>query len=265
MHRIDSHAHFDDVYDTEIVKTLLDEKIDVVSWAYVREPPEKLSGFSEYFAKQNQACELGRDKGISVWQLAGIHPRSIPKEFVSAKNVSEKDIVALLEKAILSKYVVGIGEVGLETATPVEEAIFKIQLSFASKRGLLVGIHTPRENKTEMTNRTLSILSQCNLDADKILIDHIRSAEILHKVLDSGFYAGITVSKSKSSIVEAVCLIKEALGRDNSYARRIMLNSDLVKSSILEYPMFIEIKNHLSIEATPILGQTAKSFYGLKG
>ncbi len=263
MHRIDSHAHFDDVYDTKIVRTLLEEKIDVVSWAYVREPPEKLSEFEEYFAKQNRACELGREKGVSVWQLAGIHPRSIPKESLSAKNVSEKDIVVLLEKAIRSKYVVGIGEVGLETATPVEEAVFKIQLNFAGKHRLPVGIHTPRENKTEITNRTLSILSQCKLDADKILIDHIRSAEILHKVLDLGFYAGITVSKSKSSIEEAVCLIKEALLWDKTYADRIMLNSDLVRSSISEYDMFIDVKKHISSDATPVLGQTARLFYGL--
>lgn len=257
--RIDSHAHFDEIYDTGIQEIMRQEGVSVISWAYISKPPVTLTGIKEYFEKQQERCDRGRKYGISIYRLIGIHPRSIPKVYTQVKDINASEITTLLENAYQPKDVVGIGETGLETINDVEKRIFEIHLELAQKKNLPVCIHTPRSNKTKITEIILSILDNYKLPANHILIDHIVDTNILAKVLDRGYYAGITLSNSKSSIAEAVAMIQ----KHKKNVSRIMINSDVVTNDPDEYKVFLDIKKHLNIETEHVLEKTARRFYNL--
>jgi predicted metal-dependent TIM-barrel fold hydrolase len=78
-------------------------------------------------------------------------------------------------------------------------------------------------------------------------------------VLGRGYYAGITVSRSKSTVEDAVRMIRQ----HRHDAHRIMINSDAMTAGPEEYQMFLDVWEYLDEETMAVAGETAKSFFGL--
>lgn len=254
--RVDSHTHFDREDDEDFFRKLIAEDMAVVNWSKPKDDKCGISGFYGYFKKQKIICDKRREKGLKIFRVVGIHPRSIPPRYISSGKVDEDEVNKLLEDVSKEDDVVGIGEIGLEKGGKVEEDIFKCQLMFAQKNKMPVCIHTPRKNKEEITEKTLDILDNIDLGANLVVIDHINYENILKKVLSRGYYAGITISNTKSSKEEAAELI------NSNMSKRIMINSDTVHYDKEEYSMFINAGK--PIKDKKVLGENAVDFFRLK-
>ncbi len=137
--------------------------------------------------------------GIELFVALGVHPRSICPDV----DLVLDELPILLE----DERVVALGEVGLETVRDEEEAIFKDQLQLADELGMKVVVHTPRRNKREVTERTLSIIAE-NIDPTRVQLDHVDTS-IIDLALEFGGLMGLTVQPLKVSPLEAVELLEE--------------------------------------------------------
>ena len=118
----------------------------------------------------------------------------------------------------------GIGEIGLEKGTENEKEILLAQLDMAEEvvsRGKIFGIHTPRENKESLTKETLTLLKPYFTFREKIVIDHC-NINTIQRVLESGFWAGVTISPIKTSFQD----LKKIIHSHTESLERIMLNTD---------------------------------------
>ena len=143
-----------------------------------------------------------------------------------AMNPREANDAALVEGVmdLLPAYlekdgVVAVGEIGFDDMTPAEEEAVHAQLEIAKKKNLPVMVHTPHRKKLEGTKRSIALIREHGIDADRALIDH-NTEETVKAVRDAGMWAGHTVYPvTKLSPERAVNILAEH-GVD-----RMMVNS----------------------------------------
>ncbi len=87
---------------------------------------------------------------------------------------------------------VALGEIGFNNITSNEEHAFLRQLEIAKARDLVVIIHLPHLNKPEGVRRTVALVSEVDLNRDRVIIDH-NTEETIAISRDSGCYCGMTV------------------------------------------------------------------------
>lgn len=155
--------------------------------------------------------QRAKENGIKLYVTAGIHPRSIPRDY---KNVIEN-----LPQILENKRVVAIGEIGIEKGTQVEIKVLKEQLELADRLKIPVIIHTPRKNKKKMTKILLQVI-EGHIDTSRVLIDHINT-EIIKEVIEHESMLGLTIQPGKITPFEAIMIMRE-YGID-----KFMLNSDI--------------------------------------
>ncbi|MBU1052643.1 MAG: TatD family hydrolase [Proteobacteria bacterium] len=216
---IDSHVHLDliEQYHPHRIKWLKDNDCIVVSWAYFEgvDSVLKLRDCLEYKA---QCIRKHYADGLKCYYLAGVHPRSIPQD------LKPETIESLLEPYIDDPLCLGIGEIGFETFDAKEREIFIAQIELGKnflKRGKIIGVHTSRTNKLSATESTLKILDHFTDIAPSLVIDHC-SIETIDAVLNAGFWAGVTLSKIKTSWDD----MKNIVSTHSDKIDRIMCNTD---------------------------------------
>lgn len=155
--------------------------------------------------------QRAKENGIKLYVAAGIHPRSIPRDY--------KRVIGNLPQILEDKKVVAIGEIGIEKGTQLEIKVLKEQLELADKLKIPVIIHTPRKNKKKITRILLQVLED-NIDTSRVLIDHVNT-EIIKDVINYESMLGLTIQPGKMMPFEAVMIMKE-YGID-----KFMLNSDM--------------------------------------
>lgn len=132
-----------------------------------------------------------------------------------------RDVLALIPEFLARPNVLGIGEIGLNRNTRNEMSVLEQHVSLAVKHDQLILVHTPHlEDKLKGTKLILDVLgSHRGVKPERVIIDHVEEHTI-QRVLDRGFWAGITLyPDSKSSPPRAVDML-EICGRE-----RIWLNS----------------------------------------
>jgi predicted metal-dependent TIM-barrel fold hydrolase len=88
--------------------------------------------------------------------------------------------------------VVGVGEIGFDDQTALEEKYYRAQLELARETGLPVQIHTPHRNKKAGTIRSMEIALEHGLEPGMVIVDH-NNEETVKDVLDRGFWAAFTI------------------------------------------------------------------------
>lgn len=156
--------------------------------------------------------------GLTLKAALGLHPRSICPDY--------EVVLQKLPEFLDREDVVALGEVGLETASEIEKKVFRTQLSMADEMGMKVVVHTPRQNKREITIKTLSIINE-TIDPTIVVVDHVDSS-IIDLMADFGGMLGITVQPQKMTPQEAVQLLGEKI--DEYGPERFMLDSDMSSS-----------------------------------
>jgi predicted metal-dependent TIM-barrel fold hydrolase len=178
--------------------------------------------------------------GMAMRATVGIHPRSIPES--SLKQVLDH-ILALFDNELAY----ALGEVGLESASKVEEKVFRQQLRIANEYPVPIIVHTPKANKPQTLDSTLKILDDEKVDYSRVIIDH-PTPDLVPKVRAKGAWAGITVQLGRL-VPKDVCDIVTANGPEG-----IVVNSDLgsVPSDPLTLPKVARAMDRASISGRDV-------------
>ncbi|MGZ7096745.1 MAG: TatD family hydrolase, partial [Methanobacterium sp.] len=147
----------------------------------------------------NNDLKRAAKNGLKLYAALGIHPRSISVDFNRALDK--------LPSILQNENVVAVGEIGLENASQLEKEIFKTQLELADELKMKVVVHTPRQNKKEITKITASIIEE-NINPEMVIIDHVDNS-IIHDVIEIGSMLGITVQPQKMTPDEAIALLSD--------------------------------------------------------
>lgn len=101
-------------------------------------------------------------------------------------------VMEVLPRFLLKEGVVGVGEIGYDEQSPLEERYFSAQLDLARTFETLVQIHTPHRDKQRGTVRSMDLCREHGLEPGRVIIDH-NTEETAQAVLDRGFWAGFTI------------------------------------------------------------------------
>ncbi|SFM40349.1 TatD family hydrolase [Thermodesulforhabdus norvegica] len=225
---IDSHCHAD------IMNSLVPEFFDTyhrmrvggISWSYV-EGIKSYRHYPEYWNRLKELCQRLRQQGLFFYYLVGIHPRCIPPDLDGTSGLPREVTESMLEH-LSSPLCLGIGEIGIDTGSEREERIFRLQLEWAEEQvvpGKRVGIHTPRQNKKDITRRILDILSYYEPLHPFTVIDHV-TPETFPYVHEQGLVAGLTLQEGKCSKKDLITMLE----RHGDALKGLMLNSDGARS-----------------------------------
>ncbi|WP_067258583.1 TatD family hydrolase [Methanobrevibacter cuticularis] len=159
----------------------------------------------------NYDTQRAKKYGLELKVALGIHPSNIIKNY--------EGILNNLYEYISEDKIVAIGEIGLDSLTSEEIAIFKKQLVIADETKTKVIIHTPRNNKLNVLKKIKSIVLE-TMNPKLAVIDHINSA-VIGEIIDDNFTMGLTVQPEKMEVDEAISIL-EMYGFEN-----FLLNSDI--------------------------------------
>lgn len=216
---IDSHVHLDIIYrhKPERIGWLKDTGCLPVSWAYSIDV-KSVHDLRISLDEQRKAISELNSADVPCFFLAGVHPRNI------TDDLKPGDVRDLILRSLDDPLCLGAGEIGLETGSQREKEILSAHLDLAEEltgRGKVFGIHTPRDDKARVIAEILLILSKYQKYSEKIVVDHC-TEETISAVLDSGFWAGISISPIKISAEE----VERIIINNPLYSDRIMLNTD---------------------------------------
>lgn len=154
--------------------------------------------------------------GIAMQLAAGIHPRSIPPE------ADIDRVLGAVRSMVETGRAAAIGEIGLETGSGDERALFLRQICLAGELGVPAIVHTPRANKKERLADALALIDTAHIAPDLVLLDHLTPESV--SALDARghrFWMGLTVQPGKATPEEVAALIS-ARGPE-----RLIVDSDL--------------------------------------
>lgn len=130
-----------------------------------------------------------------------------------------EQVLEILPLFLLKEGVVGVGEIGFDDQTPLEEKYYRAQLEIAKEYNLPVQIHTPHRDKKNGTLRSMLIALEHGLEPEMVIVDH-NNEETVKDVLDQGFWAAFTIYPFTKMGNERMVEIVRQFGSKN-----IMVNS----------------------------------------
>lgn len=151
--------------------------------------------------------------GIKHYCTIGLNSKEANNEKLS------EQVMEILPLFIYKEGVVGIGEIGFDDQTALEEKYYRAQLQLAREAGLPVQIHTPHRNKKQGTQRSMDIALEMGLDPHMVIVDH-NNEETVKEVLDRGFWAAFTIYPFTKMGNERMVDVVKQYGTE-----RIMINS----------------------------------------
>ncbi|MGC4116864.1 MAG: TatD family hydrolase [Myxococcales bacterium] len=220
--------------------------LDLFRWLVEKEPP------------RFEAC------GLRALPVVGIHPRCIPAEGLD-------EVLEAVDRLLAGRPVrpedderaaVALGEVGLDLATAEEKEVLKAQLKLASARQAPVVVHTPRKDKVRVLGELLAVLEASEVDPATVVIDHL-TVDLVGRVRERGFKAGLTVQPGKLSVEEVVSIVR-AHGPDG-----LLVDSDaaLEPADVLAVPKVAKRLEEVGFDASSIArvsGENAAAFFALE-
>ncbi|TAN18938.1 MAG: hydrolase TatD [Chitinophagaceae bacterium] len=151
--------------------------------------------------------------GIKHYCTIGLNSKEANNESLA------EQVLDILPLFLLKEGVVGVGEIGFDDRTVLEEKFYRAQLELAKESNLPVQVHTPHRDKKNGTIRSMEIALEHGLDPKMVIVDH-NNEETVKDVLDRGFWAGFTIYPfTKMSNKRMVEIVKQY------GSRKIMVNS----------------------------------------
>ncbi|GAW92378.1 TatD family hydrolase [Calderihabitans maritimus] len=181
---VDSHTH---------VSLLPFEGLESMALAGVR----KIIGCSIFFGAKHaetlfdhfqQMLTLSMSNaaknGIKLFLAVGIHPMGTPEDWPR--------VVDALPSYLKMSGVIGFGEIGLHEGNKREQEVLREQLKVAREYGVPVIIHTPPQQRVEITEKTIEIAAAVGMEPGKMIIDHA-NLDIVDLIEDFGAIPGLTI------------------------------------------------------------------------
>src|SRR5690625_60854 len=154
---------------------------------WVGQPRTGLATFRDYY---NSLIGWERFRasqfGIQHFCTMGLNSREANNEKLA------EQVMEILPLYLYKEGVVGVGEIGFDDQTALEEKYYRAQLELALEANLPVQVHTPHRDKTRGTERSMDIALEHGLRPDQVIIDH-NNEETVKSVLDRGFWAAFTI------------------------------------------------------------------------
>ncbi|MCW3463075.1 TatD family hydrolase [Chitinophaga nivalis] len=181
---------------------------------WLGQPRTGIDTFRDYFSSL-----LGWERfrasqfGIKHYCTIGLNSKEANNEALA------EAVMEILPQFIYKEGVVGVGEIGFDDQTPLEEKYYRAQLELAKEAGLPVQIHTPHRDKKRGTQRSMDIALEHGLPPHMIIVDH-NNEETVKEVLDRGFWAAFTIYPFTKMGNERMVAIVQQYGSE-----RIMVNS----------------------------------------
>ncbi|GAA1442089.1 TatD family hydrolase [Nocardiopsis tropica] len=153
---------------------------------WLGQPRTGVSSFRDYF------------DGLVGWERFRAERFGIRHHCAIALNPKEANdprlhgVLDLLPRYLAKDGVVAVGEVGFDSRTSEEEKAFRHQLELAGEFGLPVLVHTPHRDKVAGTRRTLQLVAESGIPAERVLVDHLNEATVA-MVHDSGCTLGFSI------------------------------------------------------------------------
>ena len=196
------------------------------------QPRTAVGSFEDYFLSL-----LGWERfrasqfGLHHFCTLSLNPKEANNPLVA------EGVLELLPRYLEKDGVVGIGEIGLDDHTPIEEKYLRMQLEMSKEYKLPVMIHTPHRDKKRGTERIIAIVRESGLDEANVLIDH-NTEETLPTVLDTGCWAGHSIYPHTKMTEQRMVSLIRTYGE-----QRILVNSaaDWGVSDPLKVPKFVAI------------------------
>ncbi|MEK7270353.1 MAG: TatD family hydrolase [Planctomycetota bacterium] len=210
---------------------------------WLGEPRRHPETFFDYF---RHICNFEHDRaagyGIKHFVTLSVNPREANHREMADAVLKE------LPRFLDHPNVLGIGEIGLDQITPVEEDILRRQLLLAKERKMVVLIHTPHRNKLAGTRRIIEILKETDFPMTHAEIDH-NTEETTPDAHACGAWCGHTVYYvTKLTPERAAAIVKE-----NGPERMIVNSSaDWGVSNPLAVPKTIEAMRGIGISERDI-------------
>ncbi|MHA1728197.1 MAG: TatD family hydrolase [Promethearchaeota archaeon] len=190
---------------------------DIISTIFIPIMANEAGTFNDLFNWQlKYETERGKKAGINIHPALGIHPMMVPED----SKVLDAALKHL-KNALKTKKAVAIGETGLEKGNKYEYSAFKQQLDMAESFNLPVIIHTPSEQKAELTRIIMKEIKKSGVD--KCVIDHCtqENAAIVLQNTRRDIKVGLSIQKKNLSVEQAIELYK-----NYSYENRFVLSSN---------------------------------------
>lgn len=181
---------------------------------WLGQPRTGLSSFKDYFSSL-VGWERFRSSqfGIKHYCTIGLNSREANNEALA------EEVMDILPLYLQKEGVVGVGEIGFDDQTALEEKYYRAQLELAKEFDLPVQVHTPHRDKKKGTERSMAIALEHQIDPKMVIIDH-NNEETVKSVLDQGFYAAFTIYPFTKMGNERMVEIVKQYGPE-----RIMVNS----------------------------------------
>ena len=151
------------------------------------QPRTGLASFRDYYSslvgwERFRASQFG----IRHYCTIGLNSKEANNEPLA------EQVMEILPLFLAKEGVVGVGEIGFDDQTALEEKYYRAQLELARETGLPVQIHTPHRNKKAGTIRSMEIALEHGLEPGMVIVDH-NNEETVKDVLDRGFWAAFTI------------------------------------------------------------------------
>jgi hypothetical protein len=141
--------------------------------------------------------------GINHYCTMGLNPKE-----ANDLNIAE-EVMKLLPRYCAKDGVVGVGEIGYDDITDLEDRFMAEQMELAMKLELPVLIHTPHRDKLSGTRRTIDLIREVNIDENMVIIDHLNE-QTLPLVMETDCWRGHSIyPNTKMSEERMVILLKE--------------------------------------------------------
>ncbi|MEV6286644.1 TatD family hydrolase [Kribbella sp. NPDC051770] len=139
-----------------------------------------------------------------------------PKE---ANDPRCREVLDVLPRYLAKDGVVAVGEVGYDSMTPEEDEVFATQLELAKRFDLPVLVHTPHRDKAAGTTRTLAVVRESGVPAERVVVDHLNEVTV-KEVADSGCWMGFSIYPDTKMDPDRMVVILQQFGTE-----RILVNS----------------------------------------
>ncbi|MEU5160037.1 TatD family hydrolase [Streptomyces sp. NPDC020875] len=184
-----------------------------------------------------------------------------PKE---ANDPRCRPVLDELPRYLVKDGVVAVGEIGYDAMTPAEDEALAAQLQLAAEHGLPALVHTPHRDKLTGLRRTVDVVRESGLPADRVLLDHLNETTV-EFALDSGCWLGFSVYPETKMDEDRMVALLTTYGTE-----RVLVNSaaDWGKSDPLKTRRVGDAMLAAGFSAADVdrvLWHNPVDFYGLSG